>query len=154
MSARATQEYVIDTCVLQKANAPLMETPRPKSGFARRLALLKRVREGEVRVVVSNRLVTEYQKQIPSPRNDFIQAFIALLLQPDAVVFNWSDWRGSDDEKAGECRFPNEDKHVLRTANGRPKIAILTEEKRMLDADDCVYREFRVHVWGLEAIDV
>lgn len=141
-------ECVVDTTVLQKANAPLKLEFREHSQFASRLRLLTHVMEGRLTLLVSSKLFQEYQKQIPKPRNDKIKALFELISsRPDRVVFNWKPrWSGADREKARDCRFPKEDDHVLRTALRPHGTTIVSEEKRMLDADSCIHREFRVHI--------
>jgi len=141
-----TRECVIDTTVLQKANAAITTPPGKQSRFAKRLALLKRIRAGDVTVLFSKRLLTEYQKQVKSPRNDFVKLFFEILDDPGRAVYNWANWSGQDREKARRCRFPVEDDHVLRTAIRPHSTTIVTEEERMLQTDRCIYRAFRVHI--------
>lgn len=144
---RAT-ECAIDTTVLQKTNAPITQ-PRAGPQFRRRMTLLGRISDGEIVVLISSKLLQEYQRQIPLPRNDAIKLFFELLssARSDRVVWSWKPrWSGADREKARDCRFPAEDDHVLRTAiRPRPSF-IITEEYRMLTADDCIYRAFGVHI--------
>lgn len=140
------RECVIDTTVLQKANAPLTKAPRVGSQFLKRLQLLQRIQAGALLVLISPKLVAEYRRQIARPRNDFIGAFFAIL--EGRAIPNWKHrWSGSEREKARRCAYPVEDDHVLRTAI-RPQSTtlILTEETQMVDADECIYRHFRVHI--------
>jgi len=137
---------VVDTGVLQKANAPVGEEVRERSKFARRLRLLSRVKRRLLRVLVSERLLAEYRRQVPKPRNDFVRAFFELLTQPGGAVPNWCRWSGSNRSHASDCRFPPEDYHVLRTAIYPTGSTILSEEHRMLVTDACIYRRLRVHV--------
>lgn len=141
-----SKECVVDTSVLQKANAPLTQ-PRQGPDFAKRLRLLKRIQVGELKVLISSHLFEEYQRQVSSPRNDFVKAFFELLGSPDRRVSNWSPWPSRDREKARKCRYPQEDDHVLRTARREDRsTTIICEERRMLLADACIYRKFRVHI--------
>lgn len=141
------EELVIDTCVLQKANAPLSADLRERSLLARRIELLRAIRDRHAVVLYSRRLLHEYNEHVRSPRNDFIRAFFALLADPDRSLLNWANWRNADRELAcGKCRYPAEDVHVLRTAIRPTESSIVTEEKRMLCADECIYRFFRVHI--------
>ena len=143
-----TAECVIDTTVLQKANAPLRHAPREVSRFADRVRLLKRIADGELTLLISPKLLAEYGRQVPEPRNDTVRVFLELItLRSERVFVNWKKrWAGRDREAARHCRFPREDDHVLRTAI-RPQVStIITEEGRMLRADACVYRAFRVHI--------
>jgi hypothetical protein len=139
-------ERVIDTTVLQKANAAITVRPGRQSRFARRLRLLSQIRDGHITVLISARLLTEYRKQVKSPRNDFVRLFFEILDDPGRAVYNWSHWSGREREAAQRCRFPREDVHVLRTATRPHATTIVTEEHRMLRADACLYRELRVHV--------
>lgn len=139
-------EVVIDTTILVAANQMLTAPPRANSRFRRRLDLLAKLRKGVITVLISERLLHEYKKQIPRPRNDFVDTFFKLLLDSGGAIYNYAQWRGGDRQKARNCRFPREDDHVLRTAWRDNPSTILTEEQRMLNADACIYREFRVHI--------
>jgi len=150
------QSYVIDTSVLQKANASLETEPRAVSLFRKRLDLLRTVVEHKVEVLFSRRLIDEYKQQVAEPRNDFIKAFFALIEAPGRVSFNWPQWSGQRRSDARFCRFPQEDDHVLRTAirprrrgGYDPSVIIADGEDRMLNTDRCIHRRFRVHVWDL-----
>lgn len=142
-------DAVIDTTVLQKANAPVSQPPRQGSQFQRRLALLRCIGDRSIRCLISAKLLAEYRKQIPEPRNDFIRAFFDLLSRADGAIPNWrKPWSGANlDTAVKKCRFPHEDIHVLRTA-ARPKdsATIFSEEGRMIAADACIHRHFRVHI--------
>jgi hypothetical protein len=137
---------VIDTGVLQKANAPLDKHPGAQTKFKRRLDLLSRLRLHQLTVLVSNKLLAEYQRQVSTPRNDFIRAFFELLASPGGAVPNWCRWSGNKRGAASECRFPPEDYHVLRTAICPAGSTILSEEHRMLVTDACIHRRLGVHV--------
>lgn len=139
-------ECVVDTVVLRKANAPLNVQPRQHREFQRRLGLLIKIAEGKLIVLFSAKLMGEYEKQVPEPRNMYMAAFFALLSTPGRAVQNWSPWRGRERQNARACRFPCEDDHVLRTALRPNGSTIYTEEHRMLVTDACIHRRFRVHV--------
>jgi hypothetical protein len=144
-------ERVIDTMVLQKANAPITNQPRERSRFMLRLKLLQKVQSRAIRVLISRQLLAEYNRQITVPRNDFIKAFFELLSSPDVPVWNWkTPWSGQMRNQAARCRFPKEDTHVLRTAIRDHPTHIISEEDRMLAADPCIYRHFSVHIQDLE----
>jgi len=142
-------ECAIDTTVLQKANATISTPPRPNALFVRRINLLVDIQEGRIRVLISRRLLAEYEQKLPSPRNDFVRAFFELLADPRRRIENWANWPGRDREKARKCRYPEEDDHVLRTAIRPRTSTIVTEERRMLKADECIYRAFRVHITSI-----
>ena len=137
---------VVDTGVLQKANAPVGDHIRERSKFAKRLELLSSLRKCRLEVLISGRLVAEYRKQVPFPRNDFVRAFFELLASPGVAVPNWPAWSGKRRSDAAFCRFPPEDYHVLRTAICPKGSTILAEEHRMLVTDACIHRRLRVHV--------
>ncbi|MBI4864166.1 MAG: hypothetical protein HY815_28510 [Candidatus Riflebacteria bacterium] len=139
-------EYVIDTTVLQKANAAIHQPPRSDSLFVRRVALLNEIHEGKKIVLWSNKLLAEYRRQVRIPRNDFVRLFFELLADPRRARYHWASWSGRDEEKARRCRYPREDDHVLRTAARPDGSTIVTEERRMLQADVCIHRAFRVHI--------
>jgi hypothetical protein len=139
---------VIDTTVLQKANAPITRPSAPGSLFAKRIRLLQAISGGERTVLYSRRLLHEYRQHVQEPRNDFVRAFFEMLADPRGriAVLNWARWPGRSREKARRCRYPSEDDHVLRTAIHEDPSTIVTEEKRMLRADECIYRAFQVHI--------
>ena len=137
---------VIDTNVLQKANAPLENEPKAKRKFARRIALLDRIGRRQLQLLISTRLLTEYSSKIQEPRNEFIRMFMELLTAPGGAQRNWhSPWTGASG-KARMCRFPSHDDHVLRTAIAPGGSTIYTEEAQMLATDTCIYRTFRVRI--------
>ncbi len=136
---------VVDTMVLRKANAPLTTDSKEGRSFVKRLALLKRIQAGEHQVLISAKLMREYQQQVRTPRNDFVQVFMSLILA--AATENWPSWPGGRKAAQNDCRFPGEDTHVLRTAyRGGDQSTIYTEEARMLQTDACIYRNFGVHI--------
>jgi len=139
-------EYALDTTVLQKANAIINKPPRRHSLFVRRIELLNDIYSRRKTVLISKRLLQEYEEKVKAPRNDFVRLFFELLANPRGPVYNWAAWPGRDREKARKCRYPSEDDHVLRTAIRPNGSTIITEEERMLKADSCIYREFRVHI--------
>ncbi|MCY2928491.1 MAG: hypothetical protein NTV86_03180 [Planctomycetota bacterium] len=141
-----TDLVVVDTVVLQKANAPVSGDVNTRSKFAKRLKLLAGLRDRRLTVLISEKLLAEYRKQIPTPRNDYLKAFFELLAYPGVAVRNWSSWSGYNRSHAAGCRFPREDYHVLRTAICQAGATILSEEHRMLVTDKCIHRKLNVHV--------
>jgi len=139
-------ECAIDTSVLQKANAPITQRLRSRSQFVRRIELLRDIQQRRKIVLISRQLLAEYERNVASPRNDFVRAFFELLADPQRCVKNWVGWPGRHREKARRCRYPEHDDHVLRTAIRPNPSTIVTEEQRMLAADSCIYRQFRVHI--------
>lgn len=106
-----------------------------------------RIKNGTIRPIVSSKLLREYERQILSPRNEYVRAFFELLDRPERVIWNWARrWSGAQRNTARRCRYPREDDHLLRTAVRPEESVILTEEERVLRADDCVHREFGVHI--------
>lgn len=144
--AGTVSECVIDTNILQKANARLLKSPVATRKFYKRIALLERIMNDELHPLMSQKLLAEYETQVREPRNDFVKAFLEIITMPDRVSYNWHrPWRG-DAEKARKCRFPSHDDHVLRTAIRPHASTIYTEERPMLATDACIYRAFRVHI--------
>jgi hypothetical protein len=137
---------VVDTGVLQMANAPVGEGVRERSKFKKRLDLLFRLKRHQLTVLISKKLLAEYQRQVSKPRNDFIRAFFELLASPGGAVPNWCRWSGEIRSHASFCRFPREDYHVLRTAICPEGSTILSEEHRMLVTDACIHQRLGVHV--------
>jgi hypothetical protein len=143
-------ESVVDTVILQKANALITRAPREGRLFLRRIDLLKQIRAGTVTVLVSSRLLHEYREHVLIPRNEFVNAFFELLDRPGRVTWNWTArWSGGQRETARKCRYPVEDDHLLRTAIRDGESQILTEEDRILLSDQCIFRQFGVHLRGL-----
>lgn len=144
---------VIDTMILQKANAPIRVPLREGSLIRGRLNLLRRIQNAELVVLVSKKLLHEYREHVRSPRNDAVTAFFALVAAPDGrrAISNWhTPWSTAEQEKAGKCGFPKHDDHLLRTAILPDDAStIVTEETRLLKTDDCIYRAFGVHVRAL-----
>ncbi len=141
-----SDRVVVDTGVLQKANAPLLVEPGRNSKFRKRLDVLSRIQCGRLRVLISPRLMAEYRKQIPQPRNHYVTSFFTLLSRPGSAIPNWSSWSGRVRSHAGKCRFPHEDRHVLQTAVCNEGSTILCEEHRMVVTDACVHRTLGVHI--------
>jgi hypothetical protein len=137
---------VVDTVVLQSANASLAHEPKAGRKRRGRLRLLRTISDGMLVVLYSQRLIAEYRARVREPRNDHIRAFFELLTSERAVP-NWASLTGSEHDVAlKKCRFPQEDLHVLRTAYCGDETTIFTEEARMLRTDRCIHREFSVHV--------
>lgn len=140
-------ECVIDTNILQKANAPLTHDPRDRSEFARRLVVLQRIFRGALVLLWSDRLLTEYRQRILYPRNEQIRVFFEMLARPGRAVFNWDKpWSGNKREACRRCRYPRHDVHLLRTAIRPNPSTIFTEENALLGTNACIYRRFRVRI--------
>ena len=140
------EECVVDTTVLQKANAPITKPVARSGQFARRLDVLQAILDGRIVVLYSRRLIHEYEEHVKEPRNDLVRAFFELLDDVGRATQNWHPLTGDVKAKARKCRFPREDYHVLRTAIRENPSTIVTEEERMLRTDACIYRTLRVHI--------
>ena len=141
------EDCVLDTMVLQKANARLTTRPREKTQFALRVRLLQRIANGELRVLISPKLLSEYRRQVVEPRNDFVSAFLELVTDASRHRFNWAILSGTELDQTRKCRFPREDLHVLRTAVLEDERSTLfSEEKRILASARCILRHFRVAI--------
>ncbi len=142
-------EAALDTTVLQRANVVIGPTKAGAALLSRRLTLLQFICQRQLCILISKRLAHEYVRQLKTIKNDFVKAFIELVTTPDGkhVILNWKTrWSGGDRGRARGCRYPAEDDHVLRTAIRGHPTTIYTEEGRMLNADACIYQEFRVHI--------
>ncbi len=140
------EECVIDTTVLQRANIALTSRTVERRRFKRRLVLLNTLREGRKILLLSEQLAVEYHRQIKRPMNDYVKTFFELLVDPQRCVLNWTNWPAARREKARKCRYPREDDHVLRTAIRPHATTIFAEENRMIRADECIHRHFKVHI--------
>ncbi len=148
---RVPMQCVIDTVILQSANAELTVQPKKSALINKRFELLERIGKRELIALVSERLINEYQNHLREPRNTYIRAFLELLVRPDGtkIKFNWKKrWPTSDQEIARNCGFPKHDDHLLRTAilADGVKSSILTEEQKLISTDKCIHRTFRVHI--------
>lgn len=144
---RPAARCVIDTMILQKANAAITQTPKDRSQFRKRIDLLQQVSDGHVRVLLSRKLIQEYREKLPELRNEAIRAFWDLLASPDRVQWNWPPWGGAERSHATKCRFPREDWHLLRTAiRTGERTRLYSEEDRVLVARACILRSFDVQI--------
>jgi hypothetical protein len=139
-------ECAIDTSVLQKANATITQRPRQNSLFVRRIELLQDIQRRRKIALIGRQLQAEYERKVAPPRNDFVAAFFSLIDDPHRCVPNWAPWPPGRRRKARKCRYPSHDDRVLRTAIRPHSTTIITEDRQMLAAGQCIYREFRVHV--------
>lgn len=142
-------QVALDTTVLRRANVTLTGDRAEANLMARRIDLLKRIHAKKACLLVSPTLVAEYMAQVMPPRNDFVRTTLELATKPDGqhIVANWKQsWSGGERGRARDCRYPEEDDHVLRTAIHDKTTTIYSEETRMVDADQCIYRKFRVHI--------
>ena len=142
-------EAAVDTTVLRLSNVLLVDGRENATRLKRRLSLLGRICKKEICILISVRLIHEYREQVILGQNEIVNAFIEIITRPDGehVILNWkAPWSGGEREKARKCRYPEEDDHVLRTAIRGKRTTIYTEEVRMLNADACIYKKFRVHI--------
>lgn len=143
-------ECVFDTNVLQKANAPLHNQPKENRKFAKRIALLRRIQSGHLEILISHKLLIEYNNHILEPRNDLIKFFLEQLTSPRGAIFNWyTPWNARRDD-AVDCGFPAHDHHVLRTAIRPGRSRIYTEENGILGSAKCIKRRFNVEILDVE----
>jgi len=137
-----SRRVVVDTCVLQKANAPMRNAPRAGREINERIDLLKKLADGSLTPAWSATVLREYLEHVPEPRNDFMRAFFEIL---GRVPPTWTRLTGAQEARLGRCRYPPEDKHLLRTACPGP-ATIATEEGRLLRVDGPVHQYFQVHI--------
>lgn len=139
-------ECVIDTGIIQKTNATITTDPAAASHFLKRVRLLSRVHAGQIKPLVSKRLLAEYAKQVEKPRNETVRLFFETLDKPDGAIWNWrTPWSRGQAAQARRCRFPKEDVHLLRTALRDHGGLILSEEARVLACDKALHLHFGVH---------
>jgi hypothetical protein len=143
----------IDTMVLQKSNAEVAKRPRENSRFVARIRILKRATGGDIVPLYSARLIQEYRRQVPTPRNDSVRAFLDGLERNG--ILNWKNpWTGTDRDNMRSCRFPGEDEHVLRTAATHgERTHLISEENRILTKKTCVKRKFNVAIVDVPEVD-
>jgi len=146
-------ECVVDTVVLQAANAPLKASPRAGRTITSRIRLLRALQDGKLVALYSEKLLLQYREKLPKPRNDFVRAFLELLTGPGATP-NWSRLTGAQQDRARKCRFPHHDLLLLQTAFRKDlQTTIFTEDGPMLKTDKCILRYFRVHVLHPQTYD-
>ena len=140
--------WVIDTVILQKANAPIIKKPRANSEFARRVSLLEKLARGTAFILYSPALLHEYGEHIKEPRNEFVKLFLELLASSKHAARNWhSPWSGGERARARGCRYPSHDDHLLRTAIRLAEgTTIYSEDRPLLRTNQCIYRTFRVRI--------
>lgn len=143
------EEVAIDTTVLVGAN--ITQTPEPAAVAlqAARLALLRRIQDRQADVLISKRLAAEYRKQVTTYKNEFVRLFFDLVTNPDGshVILNYrTPWGHAELARVRACRFPYEDRHVLRTAVRNDRTTIYSEEARMLAAHPCIRDAFDVDI--------
>ena len=141
------EELAIDTSVLVRAN--ITQTPDRAAATlqAARLSLLRRIQNHQAAVLISQRLAAEYGQRITTYKNEFVRLFFDLVTKPDGthVIMNWrTPWGHAELARADACRFPAEDRHVLRTAVRDGRTTIYSEEGRVLAAHPCIRKEFDV----------
>lgn len=138
---------VVDTCILQKANATIVDEPKLLSEFRRRLALLEGLVQGSRTVLYSAKLLKEYEEHVPEPRNDFVKLFLELVTTPGTNARpSWAGrWRAQR-LQARTCRFPQHDDHLLRTAAPSAPSVVFTEEAALVAVDACIHRSLQVHL--------
>lgn len=141
---------VVDTCILQKANAMITVEPGAYSDFRRRVALLLTFVNGTNIALFSDAIVREYEERVKEPRNDYVRLFFELVTAPGSgAMASWAPrWRG-DRDVARRCRFPKHDDHLLRTAVPKAPAVIYTEEAALVRTDACVHRRLQVHILPL-----
>jgi hypothetical protein len=142
-------EITLDTTVVFRTNVPIDGDRADAKLLSKRLEILKRIRNGQDSVLISERLLHEYVQQVVPGKNDFVRAFLEIVASPDGsrVILNWKKaWSGGERDRARKCRYPKEDDHVLRTAIRDTATTIYSEEGRMTQAHPCVYKEFGVRI--------
>lgn len=135
--------------VLQKANALLVKEPKAARRFAKRVRLLQGIQQGNWTVLYSDKLLAEYLRQVPSPRNDFVKAFLAIISNRAMGMTqkNWPRWPGGLRERMRNCRYPFHDEHVLRTAYTEGiRSTLVSEEQAILSSKKCILRVFDVAI--------
>jgi hypothetical protein len=145
---------VVDTVVMQSANAPLDTAPTEGRTIVRRLELLRRISRGEIQLLWSKRLLKEWADHVPEPRNDFVRAVLELLTNGHGQ-HNWrTPWTGGIRADIAECRYPGHDSHLLRTAIlDDDRSYLVTEENRLSTCRACVSRKFNVSIRLIEEAD-
>src|SRR6266516_5070003 len=141
------EELAIDTSVLVRANITLTPERSAATLQAARLSLLRRVQSRQAAVLISERLAAEYGHRITTYKNDFVRLFFELVTQPDGthIIMNCrTPWGHAELARADACRFPVEDRHVLRTAVRASRTTIYSEEGRVLAAHPCIRKAFDV----------
>jgi hypothetical protein len=153
--ADAGRPCVVDTDVLHHSNRDFpADDRRLRLKLARRIELLRQIAAGHRVLLVSRTLLGQYSHHLQRPFNLYLQEFLSVATQPTPNVrFNWAMLTGAQRDRAHRaCRFPGEDILLLRTAYGVRSV-IFSEETRVVAADSCIHRYFRVHIQDPTAPD-
>ncbi|MEK6676605.1 MAG: hypothetical protein AABZ47_13250 [Planctomycetota bacterium] len=145
----AILECVVDTTVLQKANAPITDAKKQGKLFRQRLAVLNAINGSKLIALFSERLMQEYREHVHEPRNLVVTEFLNLISspRPGKALKNYkTPWSGQDRSNVKMCRFPSHDVHVLRTAVRPNRTLLITEDGPMLKSADCILRRFDVKI--------
>lgn len=141
---------VVDTNVLHHANRQHFGSDlEARRKLARRLALLREIKEGHRPLLISRRVVQEYREHLRGPFNDYVQEFLSIAVSgATPISHNWVKLTGAERDRALKtCRFPAEDLFLLRTAYLKDRTTVIfSEERRVTKTDSCTHRYFSVHV--------
>jgi hypothetical protein len=138
-------EYlVVDTCVLVNAErGHPADDPRRR----RREAFLAHLATEDAVILLSAKLLAEYNRQLPQTQSDALRRFFETADMPGRSLMNWSKrWGGAERSQARGCGFPAHDDHLLRTALRDGPSTLATEEQALLRTDRCIQRHFDIHV--------
>src|SRR6266516_5994799 len=107
---RATLPCVVDTMVLRRANVTIARAGVMRPLLAARLQLMRDIAAGRVRVLISPKLIHEYERHIQPPYRDLVRVFFDLIVMGGRAVPNWcTRWSGASADRARRCRFRRED---------------------------------------------
>jgi hypothetical protein len=140
-------KVAVDTTVLQKANASIVNAPHENRLFFLRISLLTRFVNEEMIALWSPRLHAEWKEKLKEPRNEFTKAFFEIITSDKALLNYAKPWGGSEMQRMTKCRYPRHDIHLLRTAFIKEeRTHLVTEENPILLTATCVKREFDIAI--------
>ncbi len=147
---------VVDTQVVGYANSPVTSHVSPSQRS--RWTLLRHICGGRVKALISPKLRHEYEQRFRNEKkSEIVQEFIKTV--DEHGVRNYAAFAHHHVARSDECRFPQHDRHLLRTAHGVDGSVIAAEEDALLQTADCIRHAFDIRIltpggtiahWGLK----
>lgn len=138
-------DVVFDTTVVAWANRD-MGARRPGNSFDRRLRLLERARDGQLRIRYNKRLLGEYQRRVMERRNDIIEMFFVLLDSTRAIRVSRNNLSRQHHQRAVQEGWPSHDQHLLAAAVGGDRPCVYVDEHHLAACGAGIHRVLGIRV--------